>query len=250
MDAAKNSTEIQANGDLSPSRSELDAFNPGTGVEPKTESFLIKLGIALSVITIVYNLIEGLASLFLGAQDETLALMGFGVDSFVEVISAVGVLHMTLRLKKEGPGTQSRAAFERTALKITGTAFYILVFGILAASAVQIYLQKPPESTFWGMVITGLSMLGMGFLIWGKTVVGLHLNSPAIMADANCSKSCLYLSAAVFLSGLLYQWTGILYADTLGALAVGYFAFREGRECFTMVRSESLSCGCHDSCQT
>lgn len=211
---------------------------------------LIQIAIWLSVITIGYNVVEGVIALVLGGRDETLALMGFGIDSFVEVLSAIGILHMTLRMRKEGPGTTARKEFEKRALRITAISFFVLVAGIVAASALQVMYQVPPESTFWGMVVTGISMLGMGFLIHGKTSVGNRLNSPAILADANCSRSCLYLSAAVFISGLLYEWTGILYADTLGALAVAFFAFKEGRESMMKSRDDSLSCGCHDDCQT
>ena len=217
---------------------------PGT----ETTNRLIGFAIALSAITIVYNVIEGIVSIVLGGKDETLALMGFGIDSFVEVMSAVGVLHMTLRMRSDGAMAESRERFEKRALKITGYSFYILVAGIIAASVIQVLRQIPPESTFWGMVITGISILGMGLLIRGKTVVGRRLNSPAILADANCSRSCLYLSGAVFLSGLFYEWTGILYADTLGALAVALFAFKEGKESIAKSRSNGL-CGCHDSCQ-
>lgn len=226
---------------------------PGKGVSTApnrkewSTSGLIRFAILLSVITIVYNVIEGVASIILGGKDETLALMGFGIDSFVEVLSAIGVLHMTLRMRADGHAEESRQRFERRALRITGISFYVLVGGILAASILQVVRQIPPESTFWGMVVTGISMLGMGLLIKGKSTVGHRLNSPAILADANCSKSCLYLSAAVFASGLLYEWTGLLYADTLGALAVAFFALKEGREAMQKSRSDDI-CGCH-GCQ-
>ncbi|WP_439645243.1 hypothetical protein [Geotalea toluenoxydans] len=81
----------------------------------------------LAVITIIYNLVEGVASMGLGAADETLALFGFGVDSFIEVISAVGVWHMLGRIRINGE--EERDRFEQTALRITGGAFYILTAG-------------------------------------------------------------------------------------------------------------------------
>ncbi|MGW8181839.1 MAG: hypothetical protein ACWGQW_24175, partial [bacterium] len=79
---------------------------------------------ALARITIYYNVIEGVVSVLLGAQDETVALFGFGVDSFVEVMSGIGIWHMVRRLG--GNGDVAPDPFERRALRITGSSFYIL----------------------------------------------------------------------------------------------------------------------------
>jgi len=75
----------------------------------------------LALFTICYNLAEGLVSVYFGAQDETLTLFGFGLDSFIEVISGIGILWMVLRIR-QNPDTP-RSQFERTALQITGAAF-------------------------------------------------------------------------------------------------------------------------------
>lgn len=76
---------------------------------------------ALALITIVYNLIEGVISVFFGYEDGTVALFGFGVDSFVEVISGLGIWHMIRSMKQNS--SENHDNFERTALKVTGTAF-------------------------------------------------------------------------------------------------------------------------------
>ena len=80
----------------------------------------------LNVITIVYNIIEGLVSVYFGSADDTLVLLGFGVDSFVEVISGIGILHMVLRMQRNE--IKDFDKFERLALRITGVAFIVLVF--------------------------------------------------------------------------------------------------------------------------
>src|SRR6188474_2917187 len=87
----------------------------------------------LALFTIFYNLAEGLISVFFGISDEVLTLFGFGVDSFIEVLSGIGILAMVLRIR-QNPDTP-RSQFERTALRITGTAFYLLVAG-LAVTAI------------------------------------------------------------------------------------------------------------------
>ena len=83
----------------------------------------------LALFTIFYNTVEGLVSVYFGAQDETLTLFGFGIDSFIEVISGVGIMAMVLRIR-QSPDTP-RGQFERTALRLTGLSFYLLSGGLL-----------------------------------------------------------------------------------------------------------------------
>lgn len=98
-------------------------------IETKSNEQLLSFAFALSIITVIYNTLEGGISTFFGVEDETLALFGFGVDSFVEVISGLGIAHMIFRLKKSD--VDDRDKFERTALRITGTAFYALTGGLI-----------------------------------------------------------------------------------------------------------------------
>ena len=86
-----------------------------------------KIATGLALFTVIYNLGEGLVSLYFGAQDEALTLAGFGVDSFIEVVSGVGILAMISRLRRYG--SKDRGRFEKLALQITGTCFYVLVAG-------------------------------------------------------------------------------------------------------------------------
>jgi divalent metal cation (Fe/Co/Zn/Cd) transporter len=194
----------------------------------------------LALFTIIYNLGEGLLSVWLGAADETLALFGFGVDSFIEVISAIGVWHMLRRIRANAG--QSLDSFEQRALRITGASFYLLTVGLLASAGMNLYQQHRPETTFWGIVISLGSISFMWYLIAQKTKVGRALNSAAILADAACSKACLYLSAALLLSSLGYELTGIGSLDAIGALLIAWFAWREGKE--ALAKARGLSCGC------
>jgi divalent metal cation (Fe/Co/Zn/Cd) transporter len=143
----------------------------------------------LALFTIIYNLVEGLVSVLMGAADETLALFGFGVDSFIEVISAVGVWHMLRRISSNDGET--RDEFEQRALRITGAAFYLLTAGLLLMAGMNLYQQHKPETTLWGVIISLLSISFMWYLIHQKTIVGRALNSPAILADAACSRARL-----------------------------------------------------------
>lgn len=198
----------------------------------------------LALFTVIYNIAEGLVSVWAGAADETLALFGFGVDSFIEVISAVGVWHMLRRISANGG--ESRDEFERRALRITGGAFYLLTIGLVLSAVISLQQQHKPETTLWGIAVSLLSISFMWYLIRQKTKVGTALNSPAILADAACSRACLYLSLVLMISSVGYELTSIGSLDAIGALLIAWLAFREGRESFG--KAQGLSCSCSCSC--
>jgi hypothetical protein len=221
--------------------------NPRTDI-PSDEHRLLRRALWLSVITIVYNAAEGVVSVAFGMSDETLALFGFGVDSFVEVISGLGIAHMILRMLRAS--VEARDGFERRALRITGTAFYILAAGLLAGSVFSVITGARPETTVAGIVVSAVSLVTMWFLLRAKLRVGHALHSEAIIADANCTRTCFYLSFILLASSLLYELFGIAWFDALGSLGIAWFAFSEGREAFATARSGALSCGCGDHCES
>ena len=204
----------------------------------------LKIALILSLITIFYNVAEGVISIFFGLEDETLALFGFGADSFVEVISGIGILHMIFRM--QNGEVHQRDKFERTALKITGFSFYILVVGLVAGSILNIIYEIKPETTFVGVIISAISIITMYYLMTAKLKVGKELKSDAIIADANCTKTCFYLSFLLLVSSGLYELLHISYIDIAGSLGIAYFAFKEGKESFEKAASESLSSCCND----
>jgi divalent metal cation (Fe/Co/Zn/Cd) transporter len=204
----------------------------------------LKTALVLSLITIFYNIAEGIISVFFGLEDDTLALFGFGADSFVEVISGIGILHMIVRMKNSE--VHQRDKFERTALKITGFSFYLLVLGLVVGSILNIVYEIKPETTLVGVIVSVSSIITMYYLMTAKMKVGTELKSDAIIADANCTKTCFYLSFLLLASSGLYELLHISYIDIAGSLGIAYFAFKEGREAFEKATSESLSCSCHD----
>jgi divalent metal cation (Fe/Co/Zn/Cd) transporter len=211
----------------------------------KDKETLYRWAYALAVFTIVYNVIEGLVSIYFGIEDETLALFGFGLDSFVEVISGVGIWHMIRRISKNHDANPDH--FERQALKITGTAFYILSVGLIATAIINIYQGHKPETTFWGIVISLISIVTMWILIHYKIKVGKQLDSQAIIADAHCTKACLYLSIILLLSSGGYELTGIGGLDSLGAIFIAGLSFKEGLESYQ--KAKGLACNCEGACQ-
>ena len=200
----------------------------------------------LGFFTVFYNLVEGLVSVYFGVSDETIALFGFGVDSFIEVLSGIGIIAMILRIR-QNPDTP-HSQFEQTALRITGTAFYILVAGLVLTIVVNLATGHKPETTVPGAIISTISIAVMLWLVAAKRKVGHALHSAPILADANCTMTCVYMSIVLLAASLVYHLTGFGFVDSLGAAGLVYFSFREGREAFE--KAAGLACGCEaDSCK-
>jgi divalent metal cation (Fe/Co/Zn/Cd) transporter len=201
---------------------------------------------ALALVTIFYNVVEGLVSVAFGFEDGSMSLFGFGLDSFVEVVSGIGIWHMIHRIRQNDGERPDQ--FEQRALSITGSAFYVLFAGLVVTALVDLYRGHRPESTFWGIVVSLISLFSMWFLIRAKVRVGKQLNSPAILADAACTRACLQLSVVLLIASAGYKLTGIGGIDSVGALFIGGLCFREGREAFGKARGSSFACTCGDNC--
>ncbi len=217
------------------------------GLAPKNPD-LYRWAAVLALITIFYNIGEGLLSVFFGLEDESMALFGFGLDSFVEVASGIGIWHMIRRIQRNEGETADH--FERTALRITGSGFYILTAGLAVMAVVNLYQGHQPETTFWGIVVSLVSILTMWLLIHAKVKVGRALSSQAILADAACTRACLQLSVVLLASSLGYKYTGIGGFDSVGTLVIAGLCWREGKESFEKAKSGSFACTCGGACKT
>jgi divalent metal cation (Fe/Co/Zn/Cd) transporter len=208
-----------------------------------TQSRLYQYALLLGIFTVVYNFGEGLVSIGFGAHDQTLALFGFGVDSFIEVASGLGIIAMILRIQRH-PETP-RTTFEQGALRVTGIGLYLLAVGLGATALFNLFSAHKPETTTGGLVVSLISIVVMSVLVYLKTRVGRALDSGPILADASCTKVCVYMSLVLLAASLIFQFTGIAYADSLGALGLIYFAVQEGRE--SLEKAQNIDdCGCSD----
>lgn len=205
---------------------------------------LYKTAYLLALITIFYNVFEGLVSVFFGIKDETLTLFGFGADSFIEVLSGIGIAHMLTRVKNNGNETNDE--FENRALTITGISFYILSAGLSVTAIYNLLTSHKPTTTLWGVIIAIISLFTMWLLIREKLRVGRALGSSSIIADANCTRACMYMSIVLLISSAIYELTHISYIDIIGTAGIIWFSIHEGRECFEKVRTKTL-CGCGQS---
>jgi len=176
----------------------------------------------------------------LGYSDETLSLFGFGADSFIEVMSGIGIAIMIRRIR-QNPDSP-RSAYETTALKVTGTSFYLLSAGLFAGIIINLINRHEPENTLWGVIISLVSIIVMYWLLNAKKAIGKKLQSEPIIADANCTRICIYMSLVLLASSLVYELTGFAYADAIGAAGLIYFSISEGRESFE--KAKGKECGC------
>ena len=204
------------------------------------EQKLYQQAYRLSLFTIFYNVVEGVVSMLIGYEDSTLTLFGFGVDSFIEVMSGIGIAVMVLRIRQNPESPKS--SFEIKALKVIGTAFYLLSTGLIAGIIYNINHHHKPEATLWGVFISIVSIAVMVWLMNAKMKAGKQLNSAAIIADSNCTKVCVYMSVVLLVSSLIYELSGFMYADAIGALGLIYFSVSEGKEAFEKAKGKECDC--------
>jgi divalent metal cation (Fe/Co/Zn/Cd) transporter len=200
-----------------------------------------KYALFLSIFTIVANLMEGFASTSLGYADETLVLFGFGIDSFIEVISAIGITMMILRLA--GSSKDQRTTIENLALRVTAISFYLLTAGLFITVLINLYFRQTPASTRWGVVISIISLTVMFILMKLKLRVGGELNSAPIIADAHCTRACIYMSLILLGSSLLFSITKIASLDSIGAIGIAFYSYKEGHEAWRKA-SRNIDCDC------
>jgi divalent metal cation (Fe/Co/Zn/Cd) transporter len=218
------------------------------GVLPDTErARLVAWARTLAWITVGYNLVEGLVSMAFGVADESMALFGFGADSFIEVGSALLVLW---RLRAEGAcRTADRVARERRAVTGIAVLFLALALGTAAGALLQIASRRHPETTVPGLVI---ALLSISFMLWlwrAKRRTAEALASRTLAGDAACSLVCVKLSLVLLAGSMLYMVTPALWwADAAAALVLAALIAREGWEMLAASRRPDFDggCGCHD----
>lgn len=212
-------------------------------IKATKEENLLNYALILAIFTILYNLAEGIVSIYFGVKDEVLSLAGFGADSFIETISALGIFVMIYRMKKYPAAEKSR--FEITALRITGWCFYGLAIVLAISAVIKLIMQNPPTSTVAGIIISAVSILSMWLLVRIKKSLGKKLNSAPLIADANCNLVCVYMSVVLLLASGFYALFEIGFIDILGTIGIIYFSVKEGKESLDKAKGIH-SCSCCD----
>ncbi len=200
----------------------------------------------LAVFTILYNLVEGLVSMGFGWADDSMALFGFGADSFIEVGSAILVLW---RLKESAEGCASeRLRRERKAALGIGILFVLLALGIAASAGVQLHSGHHPQTTVPGLLVSVASLSFMAWLWHAKRGAAKALDSRTLEGDAACSLACIKLSLVLFVGSLAFLLLpGLWWVDALAALVLAAFIGKEGIEGIRAASKPDFTggCGCH-----
>ncbi|MEL4317456.1 cation transporter [Leifsonia sp. YIM 134122] len=172
--------------------------------------------------TIVYNLVEAVVAITAGTVASSSALIAFGLDSTIEVLSAVAVAWQFTRRDPD--------RWEKGTLRVIAVAFFALAAYVTASSLLALILQADVEHSTLGLVITALSVLVMPFLSLAERRAGRELGSATAVADSKQTLICTYLSAAVLIGLVLNSLFGWWWADAIAGLVIAGFAVREGFE--------------------
>ena len=188
-------------------------------VTPARREELHRRGVRLEVFTISWNVIEAFVAIGAGLIAGSVALVGFGADSGIEVISAVTLLW---RLLKAGPkaSAEETGAAEKRALYLVAATFFLLSAYIAYEAVGALLTREGPDGSTVGLALAGISLLVMPALAYLKGRTGREMGSEALRADAAETWVCSYLSLALLLGVGLYAAFGWWWADPAGALAM------------------------------
>lgn len=172
--------------------------------------------------TITYNVIEAIIAISAGTLASSTALVGFGLDSVIEVASAAAVAWQF-----SGKDPQAR---ERTALKMIAVSFFALAAYVIVESARALTGAEVAERSTVGIVLAAVSLLVMPFLSYAQRRAGRELGSSSAVADSKQTLLCTYLSGVLLVGLLLNSMFGWSWADPIVALVIAAVAVKEGRE--------------------
>ncbi len=206
---------------------------------------LYKRAQLLAIFTLAFNIAEGVVSVAFGFSDDSLTLFGFGIDSFIETISAIGILVMIRRTRLNPASLRSQ--FEVNALRLTGYCFFALALLLVISGVYNVAEGVKPQTTLPGFIIALISIVSMIFLIKAKKHVGNQLHSQAIIADANCNLVCIYMSVVLLVSSALYEIFGFAFFDLLGTAGIIWFSVSEGLEALKKAKG-MYACCCGRDC--
>jgi len=187
---------------------------------------VVRRGRRLECFTIAWNAMEGLVAVIAGVIAGSISLVGFGIDSFIEVTSG-SVLLWRMSVDAE---VQRRELNERRALRTVGVCFLLLTAYIAYESVLDLWSRRAPEHSIPGIVLACASLVVMPLLSRAKRKVGRALGSAAMHADAKQTEFCAYLSAILLVGLLLNAFVGLWWADPVAALIMVPIIAKEGIE--------------------
>jgi cation diffusion facilitator family transporter len=195
------------------------------------DATLRRRAMSLSYFTVGYNILEGLVSIFAGSMAGSIALIGFGLDSFVESISG-GVMIWRFRRSGKISGEEEERV-ERKAARFVAYSFFILGVYVLYESAEKLYTGEAANPSILGILVAVASIIVMPVLFYMKYKTGRALGSRSLVADSKETLACVFLSVALLIGLVLNYFFGLWQADPVVGLIIVVFLIREGYETLT-----------------
>ena len=197
---------------------------------PVSRPALLRRGLLLEYLTVGWNVAEGLIAIGAGTAAGSPALIGFGVDSFVESVSG-GALIWRLRAEIGGrDDDESVERIEHRAERFVGVAFLLLAAYVAFEAIRSLVAREAPDASPVGIVLTAVSIAAMLWLAWAKRETGEALGSRALIADSKQTFACWYLSVTALAGLALNAFFGLWWADPVAALGIVLILVREGIE--------------------
>ena len=187
---------------------------------------LVHRGLVLNYVTLGYNSLEGLIAIAAGLAAGSIALVGFGLDSLIEVSASLAALWRLYRDRDE----RHRARVERSTLRIIGILFLALAAYVAFDATQALYTRTPPDESLVGIILAAVSLAVMPLLARAKRRVALALNSGALVAESRQTLFCTYLSAILLAGLVLNAAVGWWWADPIAALVMVPIIAKEGLE--------------------
>lgn len=187
----------------------------------------LEIGLWLVIFTILYNLLESLIALFSGYKAESIALVGFGFDSLIEVSAAVLIFwRLTLQLKQSDDAVVEKA--ETNVHRFVGITFFLLATYILFDAGSLLFHQEAPKESLIGIILAIVSLIIMPALAWGKIRVAKEIGSSALAAEAKETIACSILSLILLVGLSLNALLGWWWADPVAGLVMIPWLIKEG----------------------
>lgn len=188
-----------------------------------------RIGLRLVVATMAYNAVEAGIALAAGLEARSIALVGFGLDSVIELAAASALL-WRLAVEARGADPDRVEATERTVHRFIGVTFLLLAAYVVGQAGWTLWTRHAPEESLLGIVLAAASLLLMPLIAWGKLRAAREIPSRALAAEAKETLACSYLSFSLLAGLALNALAGWWWADPVAALAMVPWLVKEGRE--------------------
>jgi divalent metal cation (Fe/Co/Zn/Cd) transporter len=188
-----------------------------------------RIGLWLVAATLAYNIAEGTIALWAGVQAGSIALVGFGLDSYIECAAAAALLwRLTLEARGAHPDAVERS--EQGVHRFVGATFLALALYVLGQASWTLWTRDAPEESLVGIILAAASLVIMPLVSWGKLHTAKALNSAALRSEAKETLACSYLSFTLLLGLIANAAAGWWWADPLAALLMVPWLVKEGME--------------------